>query len=94
MFLCIDNNDALSSMIKSGVLLGSILGPFFFLLYIKDLHGSSNILKFIHFSDGTAVFHSHTNIEKLLYPITSKLSNIWEWLVVNCLSINIEKQPI
>lgn len=72
--------------------LGSmILGPLFFLLYIRDISSPSNILKFILFANDTNVFVSHKNAHELFNTINSEMSKVSTWFKANRFSLNTKK---
>ena len=77
--------------ITCGVPQGSVLGPLLFLLYINDLPNISNILQFYLFADDTNIYYEAENLDKLELVINKELKKLHTWLIVNKLSLNIDK---
>ena len=83
-----------SSEIKNttcGVPQGSVLGPLLFLIYINDLPNISKVLNFYLFADDTNIYYEAESPEKLESIINKELKQLHTWLIVNRLSLNIEK---
>ena len=77
--------------ITCGVPQGSVLGPLLFLIYINDLPNISDVLKFFLFADDTNIYYEAESPEKLELVINKELKKLQAWLVVNRLSLNIDK---
>ena len=77
--------------INYGVPQGSVLGPLLFLLYINDLPNISNTLQFYLFADDTNIYYEADNLKKLETTINKELKKLHTWLIVNRLSLNINK---
>ena len=77
--------------ITCGVPQGSVLGPLLFLLYINDLPNISNIFQFYLFADDTNIYYEAENLDKLESVINKELKKLHTWLIVNRLSLNIDK---
>ena len=57
-YVSVKNSNSSMLNIALGAPQGSVLGPvLFFLLYINDMHRSSNQMRFVHFADDTTVLH-------------------------------------
>ena len=69
--------------ISTGVPQGSILGPFFFIMYINDLPSVSSIMKPILYADDSNFFYN--------FPKFENPSQIMDWLNANKLSLNLKK---
>ena len=79
-----------TKVITCGVPQGSILGPLLFLLYINDLYNICSTSIPISYADDTNLFYKGKDIDtQVLYQHGSL--NIFTWLKVNRLSLNIKK---
>ena len=62
-----------------------------FLIYINDLPNISNVFKFFLFADDTNIYYEADTLDKLEKVINNELKKLRVWLIVNRLSLNIEK---
>ena len=77
--------------ITYGVPQGSVLGPLLFLIYINDLPNISKVLNFYLFADDTNIYFEAESPEKLETILNHELKELHTWLIVNRLSLNIDK---
>ena len=84
-----DNTDSNFLKITTGVPQGSILGPLLFLIYMNDIHKSSNLFHFILFADDTTLITKNAiyNTDS----INAELAKLSIWFKVNKLSLNVSK---
>ena len=95
-FVVFNKYNSETSIIKTGVPQGSILGPLFFSICIIDLITVSDKLKFIMYADDTTSYFNLEDFDRynLEQDITNELENITLWLKWNKLSLNVQKDKI
>lgn len=87
-------NDVSSNykLMKSGVPQGSILGPYYFILYTPDLHDVSNNIKYA--DDTTLIVKITSDINASIRMLTSHMNAIQDYCNANFLNLNVEKSKI
>ena len=86
-----ENSKTDPKYVTCGILLGFILAPLLFLIYVNDLPNVSRLLDPIMFVDDTNLFFNHKDIKHLFTVVNTKLVNIKVWFTANKLSLNMEK---
>ena len=86
-------NESASSTgkIECGVPQGSVLRPFFFALYINDIHHAVGSEYLRLFADDAVLFMSHQDLTALIANMISKFEDPFEWCISNKLTIYAEK---
>ena len=79
------------SQISYGVPQGSVLGPLLFLIYINDIHNSSDKLSFFLFADDTKLLYADKDLKSLEETVNNELLKVSEWLNANKLTLNAKK---
>ena len=67
------------------------VGPLLFLIYINDIHNSSDKLSFYPFADDTNLLHADKNLKSLEETVNNELFKVSEWLNANKLTLNAKK---
>ena len=84
-----------SSHLKEVVILvslkRSVLGPLLFLIYINDHPNISNVFQFFILADDTNIYLQSDSPEQLEYDVNNELKKLHSWLIVNRLSLNLDK---
>ena len=75
-YVSLKNSSSSMSNITLGVPQVSVLGPVLFLLYINDMHRSSDQLRFVHFADDTTVFVCDSDINNVHASVNRKLVGV------------------
>ncbi len=91
--ICTEFLGVISSVlhISCGVPQGSSLGPLLFLLYVNDIHTSSDSALFFSFADDTNLFLSNKDIKDLVEEANLELTKVNDWISANKLSLNLTK---
>ena len=74
-----------------GVPQGSTLGSLLFLVYINDIINCSSILSFRLFADDTNIFYTNRDQRELEVVMNRELKKIFDYCVLNKLSVNMNK---
>ena len=77
--------------ITCGVLQGSWLGPFLFILYINDLPFALKCSKAKMFADDTSLARTAKDVKDITSTMNIELENLKVWLQGNKLSLNVAK---
>ena len=74
-----------------GVPQGSILGPWFYIIYANDFSRASSLLFTIMFADDTSVFIKGQSYENVYKILNEKLKKCDNWIKANKLTLNLKK---
>lgn len=89
-YVSVKNKCSQMKTVDTGVPQGSILGPFFFIVYINDLPKNLNTHSVIY-ADDTTLLANHHNLSTLAQITLQSEKRAYEWFAVNQLSCNLDK---
>ena len=90
-FVCVNGEHSELRELSCGVPQCSVLGPLLFLIYINDLPNISNKLEIFLFADDTNIYYENESLVELELIVNKELRNLYLWLSVNRLALNIAK---
>ena len=73
-----------------GVPQDSVLGPLLFLLYVNDIHKSSDKLAFYLFADDTNLLCADKNLRTLELVVNLEFHKVYDWLTAYKLTLNVK----
>lgn len=85
--------DSMSEEVENylGVPQGSILGAFLFIIYINDIQSIMHHCSINLFADDTLIYICGTDLNELIKNVNSDLVNLFDYLCLNKLKLNMEK---
>ena len=86
----VNNCQSSAHTITSGVPQGSILGPWAYLMYCNDMTTSISC-KLLLYADDAILLYSHNDISKVTKELGKEVSNCYQWLTNNKLSMHMGK---
>ena len=87
----LNSHKSIPKGLRCGVPQGTILGPLLFLIYINDLPHCLTYSEPRMYADDTSLTLASTDIEHINYCLNHDLSNVYEWLSANKLTLNMTK---
>ena len=90
-FVSINGENSELRELSCGVPQASVLGPLLFLININDLPNISNKLDIFLFADDTNIYYENESFKELEKIVNKELKNLYLWLSINRLALNIEK---
>ena len=68
--------------------------PFFFLIYINDLHNAIKFSQSFHFADDTCLLNIQNTISKINRSLNKDLKELSFWLSENKITLNVAKTEV
>ena len=93
-FCTVNGHKSTVREVTCGIPQGSCLGPLLFILYLNDFEGCLQFSCASIYADDTHVTSASSDIEELIQMTREELENIADWMRVNKLSANPQKNRI